>query len=105
MKEVVLVMVFLLAVVVAALAGSDVQTVLPAKISREAAAGNIFAREDVIRTAHKSGNVTLDVTTLLSSDEKFASGMYQSGRSYFELTEPYGVDEFMYFLNGSVILT
>jgi uncharacterized cupin superfamily protein len=49
--------------------------------------------------------VTLDVTTLLSSDEKFASGMYQSGRSYFELTEPYGVDEFMYFLNGSVILT
>jgi len=104
-KEVVLVMVFLLAVVVAALAGSDVLTVLPAKISREAAAGNIFAREDVIRTAHKSGNVTLDVTTLLSSDEKFASGMYQSGRSYFELTEPYGVDEFMYFLNGSVILT
>ncbi|SVD37099.1 uncharacterized protein METZ01_LOCUS389953, partial [marine metagenome] len=32
-KEVVLVMVFLLAVVVAALAGSDVQPVLPAKIS------------------------------------------------------------------------
>jgi uncharacterized cupin superfamily protein len=59
----------------------------------------------MIRTEHDNGNVTLDVTTLLSSDKKFASGMYKAGKSHFEATEPYGVDEFMYFIEGSVTLT
>ena len=49
--------------------------------------------------------MTLDVTTLLSSDKKFGSGMYRSGKVRFEIDEPYGVDEFMYFLEGSVTLT
>ncbi len=31
--------------------------------------------------------------------------MYKSGKSRFEATEPRGVDEFMYFLEGSVTLT
>jgi len=31
--------------------------------------------------------------------------MYRSGKSHFEAKEPYGVDEFMYFLEGSVTLT
>jgi uncharacterized cupin superfamily protein len=31
--------------------------------------------------------------------------MYKSGKARFEATEPYGVDEFMYFLEGSVRLT
>lgn len=79
--------------------------VLPAKMSKEDIAGKIFERKDMIRTEHDSGNITLDVTSLLSSDEKFASGMYRSGKSYFKATEPYGVDEFMYFLEGSVTLT
>jgi uncharacterized cupin superfamily protein len=68
-------------------------------------AGKIFERENMIETKRDSGNVTLDVTTLLSSDKKFASGMYRSGKSYFEANDPYGVDEFMYFLEGSVKLT
>jgi len=80
-------------------------TIVPAKISKEEIAGRIFERPDMIRATHDSGNTTLDVTTLRSSDKKFASGMYQSGKSYFETTEPYGVDEFMYFLEGSVKLT
>jgi len=80
-------------------------TVTPAKISKDEIAGKIFDREDMIETKHESGNVTLDVTTLLSSDKKFASGMYRSDKSYFEATDPYGVDEFMYFLEGSVKLT
>ena len=79
--------------------------VIPAKISADDLSGKIFDREDMIRTEHESGNVTLDVTTLLSSDKKFASGMYRSGKSHFEAKEPYGVDEFMYFLEGSVTLT
>ena len=62
----------------------------PAKISKDEVAGNIFERDNMIETTHESGNVTLDVTTLLSSDKKFASGMYRSGKSYFEATDPYG---------------
>ena len=59
----------------------------------------------MIATTHEDGHETLDVTTLLSSDGKFASGMYKSGKTRAEITEPYGVDEFMYFLEGSVTLT
>lgn len=76
----------------------------PAKISKEDAAGKIFSRPNMIETDH-GGNVTLDVTTLLSSDKKFASGMYRSGKVRSEINEPYGVDEFMFFLEGSVTLT
>ena len=76
----------------------------PAKISKEDAAGKIFERPDMIET-DRDGNLTLDVTTLLSSDKKFASGMYRSGKVRSEIDEPYGVDEFMYFLHGGVTLT
>ena len=41
----------------------------------------------------------------MSSDKKFASGMYRAGKSYWEAKDAYGVDEFMYFLEGSVKLT
>ena len=46
------------------------------------------------------------MTTLKSSDEKFFTGMYKSGgeREVYK-DKPYGVDEFMYFLEGSVTLT
>jgi hypothetical protein len=47
---------------------------IPAKISKDEIAGKIFERDNMIETTHESGNVTLDVTTLLSSDKKFASG-------------------------------
>ena len=59
----------------------------------------------MITSAHDDGHTTLDVTTLLSSDGKFASGMYKSGKTRSEINEPYGVDEFMYFLEGGVTLT
>ena len=91
------------AMAVAANHGGDV--VLPAKISKMDAAGQIFEREDMTESKHDNGNVTLDVTSLLSSDKKFASGMYKSGKTRSEISEPYGVDEFMYFLEGGVTLT
>ena len=78
--------------------------VLPAKISKEDMAGRIFERPETV-TRTRGGNTIEDVTTLKSSDGKFASGMYKSGKVRFEATEPYGVDEFMYFLEGSVKLT
>lgn len=78
--------------------------VVPAKISKEDMTGKIFERPDMTETT-RDGNTTLDVTTLLSSDKKFASGMYRSGKVRFEATDPYGVDEFMYFIEGGVTLT
>lgn len=101
--------IFLLAVVLvaasAAVSEHHESVTLPAKISAEEMSGTIFERPDMLETTHEDGNVTLDVTTLLSSDRKFASGMYRSGKTRLEATEPYGVDEFMYFLEGSVTLT
>ena len=79
--------------------------VYPSKISKSDTAGQIFDRADMLETNHDDGHTTLDVTTLLSSDGKFASGMYKSGKTRSEINEPYGVDEFMFFLEGGVTLT
>lgn len=76
----------------------------PAKLSRTDIAGEAFDRPEMIRQT-ANGNTTLDVTSFISSDRKFASGMYRSGAVRFEINEPYGVDEFMYFLEGGVTLT
>jgi uncharacterized cupin superfamily protein len=81
------------------------KTIVPAKISKSDISGEIFKRKDMEEIDHESGYKTLDVTTLLSSDNKFATGMYKSGKVREEINEPYGVDEFMYFLEGSVTLT
>ncbi len=78
---------------------------LPAKISKDEAAGMIFQRDDVTATTHADGHKTSSVTTMVSSDKKFVSGMYRSGKTRFELSQPYGVNEFMYFLSGGVTLT
>ncbi|MCP5091080.1 MAG: DUF861 domain-containing protein [Gammaproteobacteria bacterium] len=76
----------------------------PAKLSKTDVAGEIFDRPDMLELT-EDGNTTLDVTSFLASDKKFASGMYKFGAVRFDITEPYGVDEFMYFLEGSVTLT
>ncbi len=83
---------------------ADEPVIIPEKMSQEEIAGQIFSRPDMIATEHKDGP-TYDVVSLLSSDEKFVSGMYRAGPSRVEINEPYGVDEFMYFLEGSVTLT
>ena len=105
MRKIVVTLMILALAAVVAFAAQHEEAVVPAKISRADVSGSIFKRDDMLRTEHENGNVTLDVTTLLSSDKKFASGMYKSGKTYFEATDPYGVDEFMYFIEGSVKLT
>ena len=80
------------------------ETVHPAKLSRSDLTGKAFENPNTIVTETPTGNI-LDITSLKSSDGKFASGMYKAGKSRFEITEPYGVDEFMFFLEGSVTLT
>jgi uncharacterized cupin superfamily protein len=88
-----------------AISGQADKAVYPARISAADMTGEIFDRADMIRTEHEGGNVTLDVTSLKSSDGRFASGMYQSEKVRMEINEPYGVDEFMYFIEGGVTLT
>lgn len=90
--------------VIGAQGSPDHGVVLPAKIDKADMSGAIFERPDTIETT-RGENTVLDVTTLKSSDGKFASGMYRSGKSHFEVEEPYGVDEFMYFIEGGVTLT
>lgn len=80
------------------------ETVHPAKLSSADLTGKAFDNTNTIVTETPTGNI-LDITSLKSSDGKFASGMYKAGKSRFEITEPYGVDEFMFFLEGSVKLT
>lgn len=80
------------------------ETVHPAKLSSADLTGKAFDNPKTIITETPTGNI-LDITSLKSSDGKFASGMYKAGKSRFEVTEPYGVDEFMFFLEGSVTLT
>ena len=80
------------------------EAVHPAKLSSSDLTGKAFENPNTIVTETPTGNI-LDITSLKSSDGKFASGMYKAGKSRFEITEPYGVDEFMFFLEGSVTLT
>ena len=80
------------------------ETIHPAKLSSTDLTGKAFDNPNTIVTETPTGNI-LDITSLKSSDGKFASGMYKAGKSRFEITEPYGVDEFMFFLEGSVTLT
>ncbi|EED35725.1 conserved hypothetical protein [Luminiphilus syltensis NOR5-1B] len=80
------------------------ETPQPAELTPEDQAGAIFDSPETSVTVNENGTVK-DITSLLSSDGKFASGMYSAPASRWEITEPYGVDEFMYFLEGGVTLT
>jgi uncharacterized cupin superfamily protein len=91
-------------IVIGANAMGDHNVPIPAKISKADMQGAIFDRPETIRTPH-GDTVVLDVTTLKSSDGKYATGMYKAGKSRIEVTEPWGVNEFMYFLEGGVTLT
>ena len=73
------------------LAGSvqadDERSVVHAMMSKADLSGNIFDRADASKST-QDGVPTIDVTTFLSSDEKFSSGMYKIGKLYYEQTEP-----------------
>lgn len=86
------------------LAHVSAEAVYPAKLSATDLLGEGFKRPETVITGEGEASV-LDLTSLKSSDGKFASGMYKAGLQVFEIAEPYGVDEFMFFLEGSVTLT
>jgi len=90
-----------LAVTAAAWAADAVH---PVRISQAQIAGGIFKDyEPVVKTVE--GNTTHDVEVFLSKDRQFDAGMYRSGKVRAEIKAPYGVNEYMHFLEGGVKLT
>jgi uncharacterized cupin superfamily protein len=78
---------------------------MPSKLSAKDIAGAIFKHKDA-QKYKVEGRGVIDFTSLVSNDKKFATGMYKAGASQENfLDEVYGVDEFMYFITGSVTLT
>jgi len=71
-------------------------------------AGTLFSGHTPVIQQHEgdSGSYTTeDVEVFLSNDRKFDAGMYRSGAARHVINEPYGVNEFMHFLEGGVTLT
>ena len=80
------------------------EVIYPAKLSVTDLKGGAFSSPTTVVKGEGDTEI-LDFTSLKASDGKFASGMYKAGPQTFDITEPYGVDEFMFFLEGSVTLT
>ncbi|BFM10304.1 hypothetical protein R50072_04570 [Simiduia litorea] len=81
---------------------------LPVKLTKAQISGDIFASSLSVATQEASElgpNSVQNAEVFLSSDRKLDAGMYRSGPAKFTISEPYGVDEFMFFLEGHVTLT
>ena len=76
----------------------------PVKMDKAQIAGGIFQDHEPVVSTH-DGNTTHDVEVFLSSNKQFDAGMYRSGKVRAEINEPYGVNEYMHFLEGGVTLT
>ena len=86
------------------MAASD-ETVRPAKISKPDLGGKIFERPDVVEQTHADGHVTQTATSLVSSDRSFSSGMYKSGKTRIEISQPYGSDGTELVINAGEAVT
>ena len=76
----------------------------PVKMSKAQIAGDIFKDYKPLISTH-GDNTTHDVEVFRSANDLFDAGMYRSGKVRDDFTEPYGVDEYMHFLEGGVTLT
>lgn len=91
------------ALAVSAIGGEDV--IRPAELTATEIAGAIFDHPEVV-VRSRDDRTTHDFITHLSSDKKFVSGIYRATEGHWNYHDkPYGVDEFMYFIEGSVTLT
>jgi uncharacterized cupin superfamily protein len=97
------------ALLVAALPlASHAEASKPIKLSRAQLAGKIFEDHVPVTKRQESERgpfTTRDVEIFRSADRHFDAGVYRAGPNRFTIDEPYGVDEFMYFLEGGVRLT
>lgn len=92
------------AALLAAVPALAAEAVHPVKISRAQIAGDVFKDYPPV-VSTDGGNRTEDVEVFLSSDRQFDAGLYRSGKVRAEITAPYGVHEYMHFLEGGVTLT
>jgi uncharacterized cupin superfamily protein len=76
----------------------------PIKMSKDQIAGSIFEDFEPVISSH-DGNTTYDVEVYRTESGLFDAGMYRSGKVRAEINEPYGVHEYMHFLEGGVTLT
>jgi uncharacterized cupin superfamily protein len=76
----------------------------PVKMSKAQIAGGIFEDYEPVVSTH-DGNTTHDVEVFRTASGLFDAGMYRSGKVRAEINEPYGVHEYMHFLEGGVTLT
>jgi uncharacterized cupin superfamily protein len=84
------------------------EVVHPVPMPKDQIAGAIFTERKPVVLKHqgKIGEYsTEDVEVFRNEDGKFDAGMYRSGPVRMTISEPYGVNEFMYFLEGGVTLT
>lgn len=88
--------------------GASKRVVLPIKLTQADLAGGAFERFASVDMTHEAQGQTWNTTDaeiFLSPDKQFDAGVYKSGPVKLDITEDYGVQEFMYFLEGRVILT
>ena len=76
----------------------------PVKMSKAQIAGRLFEDHEPVVSMH-GDNTTYDVEVFRTANGLFDAGMYRSGKVRYDITEPYGVDEYMHFLEGGVTLT
>jgi uncharacterized cupin superfamily protein len=89
-------------------APNAVNTARPVVLNAAQIEGGVFKDFEPLVEMHEHGDAswkTEDVEAFVSSDRKFDAGMYRSGAVHAEIDAPYGVDEFMYFIEGGVTLT
>ncbi len=87
-----------------ATASQAADVVHPVKMSKAQIAGEIFNDYEPV-IVERNGNTTHDVEVFLSPKREFDAGMYRSGKVRAEIKEPYGVHEYMHFIEGGVTLT
>jgi uncharacterized cupin superfamily protein len=83
-------------------------TAMPVKLDRAQITGKAFDNPATVvkeEQSERGSFTTHDLEAFLGSDRKFEAGMYKAGPNRYTIAEPYGVDEFMYFLEGGVKLT
>jgi uncharacterized cupin superfamily protein len=83
---------------------SAAEVVHPVKMSKAQLAGGIFGDYEPVVSTH-DGNTTHDVEVFRTASGLFDAGMYRSGKVRYEIEKPYGVNEYMHFLEGGVTLT
>jgi uncharacterized cupin superfamily protein len=80
----------------------------PRKLSQQELAGGAFADPATLVKQEQSERgpyTTRDLEAFRTPEGHFDAGVYESGPARLSIDEPYGVDEFMYFLKGGVTLT